>query len=270
VEAFISENFGNASNLQKQLLELGPEYDRLWQGVTQLGDNASTDEAQAAITAVTEALARQKEKVAETAAASEQGAADVAAAHKAAVDEIQAKYAEGFKAIDAEYKKLSDSVAAEAEEAEMGAQERLDRARMEQLEKDRAALEQQAAQELAAKDETFAAVLASGQGVREQLDSMFGAPLRIPYEFVGLNAPGLPAVPMADGGYGRVLAPTLFYSRGNEDFAFSGEGRSFGMGGIAGRPIELTNVTTLDGRVVARNQVRHVPNELNRAGVSRV
>ena len=75
------------------------------------------------------------------------------------------------------------------------------------------------------------------------------------------------AVPMARGGFGRVLRPTLFYSKGDEDFAFSGEGRSFGMSKLASRPIEITNVTELDGRVVARNQIRHTPNELARVGV---
>jgi predicted transcriptional regulator len=74
-------------------------------------------------------------------------------------------------------------------------------------------------------------------------------------------------VPMAKGGRGRVLRPTLFYSRGNEDFAFSGEGKSFGLAAVAQRPIEITNVTQLDGRVVARNQARHLPNELERVGV---
>jgi predicted transcriptional regulator len=77
----------------------------------------------------------------------------------------------------------------------------------------------------------------------------------------------VPRVPMAKGGSGRVLRPTLFYSKGDEDFAFSGEGRSFGLNKLASRPIEITNVTELDGRVVARNQVRHLPNELERVGI---
>jgi hypothetical protein len=72
---------------------------------------------------------------------------------------------------------------------------------------------------------------------------------------------------MADGGFGRVTRPSLFYSGGDEDYAFSGEGRSFGMSAIASRPIEITNVTQLDGRTVARNQARHLPNELERVGV---
>lgn len=43
------------------------------------------------------------------------------------------------------------------------------------------------------------------------------------------------AIPMAGGGFGRAKLPTLFYSNGNEDYAFSGEGRSF-ADAIGSRP----------------------------------
>jgi len=43
----------------------------------------------------------------------------------------------------------------------------------------------------------------------------------------------VPVIPEANGGFGRVTGPTLFYSAGNEDFAFSGEGRAFSGGGTA-------------------------------------
>jgi hypothetical protein len=75
------------------------------------------------------------------------------------------------------------------------------------------------------------------------------------------------AVPMAGGGFGRVTRPTLFYSRGDEDFAFSGEGKTFGLSALASRPIDVTVVSQLDGRTVARNQIRHTPNALATAGV---
>lgn len=39
--------------------------------------------------------------------------------------------------------------------------------------------------------------------------------------------PDVPVVPQAMGGEGRTMGPTLFYSAGNEDFAFSGEGKRF-------------------------------------------
>jgi hypothetical protein len=44
------------------------------------------------------------------------------------------------------------------------------------------------------------------------------------------NTGDMEVVPMAGGGSGRVTSPTLFFSRGNEDFAFSGEGQSFSGG----------------------------------------
>jgi hypothetical protein len=267
VESFIADNFGSASNLQQQLLALGPEYDRLWRGLTQLGDNASTAEAKAAIDAVTTALEANKKKTAEAADAAAASAESIAASQKAAVDEITARYSEGFKKIDDEYKRLNDSVSAEAEEAEMGAQERADRARMADLEKERAALELQQKTELEAKQATFGQVIEAGKETRGELDQIFGGePLKIPYEFIPQNS--LPApIPMAEGGYGRITRPTLFYSGGDEDFAFSGEGRSFGLGAMANRPIIINSTTTLDGRVVARNQATHLPNELERVGV---
>lgn len=77
----------------------------------------------------------------------------------------------------------------------------------------------------------------------------------------------IPAIPMAGGGFGRVTRPTLFYSKGGEDYAFSGEGKSFGLGALASRPIEIHTTTELDGRVVARNQIRHTPDALARQGV---
>jgi hypothetical protein len=267
VESFIADNFGSASNLQQQLLALGPEYDRLWRGLTQLGDNASTAEAKAAIDAVTTALEANKKKTAEAAESAAASAESIAASQKAAVDEITARYSEGFKKIDDEYKRLNDSVSAEADEAEMGAQERADRARMAELEKERAALELQQKTELEAKQATFGQVIEAGKETRGELDQIFGGePLKIPYEFIPQNS--LPApIPMAEGGYGRITRPTLFYSGGDEDFAFSGEGRSFGLGAMANRPIIINNTTTLDGRVVARNQATHLPNELERVGI---
>jgi hypothetical protein len=85
-----------------------------------------------------------------------------------------------------------------------------------------------------------------------------------------LSIPSPSSVPvegMARGGFGRVSRPTLFYSGGDEDFAFSGEGKSFGLGAMAKRPIIVDHATYLDGRVLAKNQARHLPNELEKVGV---
>lgn len=256
--------------LHAKLLALpDPAYgEKLWKALTQGVGRNNPEQAAAVIAMIREALSGAEQKTKDLASTTEQAAADTAAAHAAAVDAIKSKYAEEFKAIDDEYKKLSDSVAAEAEEAEMGAQERKDRARMADLEKQRAALEQQQAEEIAAKEATFGAVVAEGELARTELERIFGRELEIPYSFVAKNAPGFPPVePMAEGGYGRVTRPTLFYSGGNEDFAFSGEGSSFGLAGVASRPIVVDSTITLDGRVLARNQSRYLPDELERVGI---
>ncbi len=253
--------FGGFDAFHAMLAEKLPaDAERLWIALTQGVGKNNPAEAKRVIDEITAALEAEKTKTAEAAEAT----ADAAAVQQEALDAIAAKYAESFAAIDTEYKKLNDSVAAEAEEAEMGAQERLDRARMEELEKQRAALEAQQAAEVASKKETFGEVLAAGIDVNERLRGVFGEPLKIPYEFVGLNGP---AIPMAGGGSGRVTRPTLFYSGGNEDYAFSGEGRSFGLGALAQRAIVIDHTTMLDGRVVARNQIRHTPKALAGVGV---
>jgi hypothetical protein len=120
-------------------------------------------------------------------------------------------------------------------------------------------------------DENKAQWAAWSEAVTSDVNSVAAAlnALRIPAPGGG----GFPSVPVppiegeAEGGYGRVTGPTLFYSGGNEDFAFSGEGSSFGLGGVAKRPIMLENVIMLDGRETARNQARYLPDELERFGV---
>jgi hypothetical protein len=129
VTDFIAQNFGSASEMQKQLLELGPEYDHLWRGITQLGNNASTSEAKAAIDAVTAALAAHKQKVQEDAAATEQAAQQVTAAQQAAKDAAQ-KQLDG---LDQQIKSLQDSIANEAPEEVMGIVEAQTRAQIDAL-----------------------------------------------------------------------------------------------------------------------------------------
>ena len=254
-------------NLHKKLLALpDPAYgEKLWIALTQGVGKNNPEQAKAVIEMIRAALA-DTEKAVEAVGDAAGPAAD---AQAAAADAIKAKYTDAFKAIDDEYKKLQDSVAAEAEEAEMGVQERNDRARMAELEKQRAALEQQQQEEIDSKEKTYDVIVDAGKAARKDLETIFGGDtLKIPYEFVPTNAPGVNGpVPMAAGGYGRITRPTLFYSGGNEDFAFSGEGRSFGIGALATRPIVIDHTTTLDGRVVARNQIRHTPNALALAGV---
>jgi hypothetical protein len=77
-----------------------------------------------------------------------------------------------------------------------------------------------------AKDAHTAALAAAGLVIPA------GAPTVIPgtrIDFAGLIAAAMArnTIGMAAGGIGRATMPTLFYSGGDEDFAFSGEGSSF-------------------------------------------
>ena len=77
--------------------------------------------------------------------------------------------------------------------------------------------------------------------------------------------------PQAAGGDYIVTRPTLFLAgeAGVERATFSGAGRTEHGGST--RPVEitltLTSTTNLDGKEVARNQVRYLPNQLALAGV---
>lgn len=59
---------------------------------------------------------------------------------------------------------------------------------------------------------------------------------------------------MAGGGMGRVTKPTLFFSRGNEDYAFSGEGKSFGGGGSSQELAALRRILVDLPDTIARKQ----------------
>lgn len=68
-------------------------------------------------------------------------------------------------------------------------------------------------------------------------------------------------IPMTEGGVGRTQGPTLFYSGGNEDFAFSGEGQSFGGGGNSAVLDELQGLRS-DLTTMQRQFSRLVRDEL--------
>lgn len=77
----------------------------------------------------------------------------------------------------------------------------------------------------------------SAQNTADDITKAFALKFEIPVTFRVQTIPSGPstpqgAVPMAEGGFGHATGPMLFSTRGNEDFAFSGEGRSFaGNGG---------------------------------------
>lgn len=237
--------FGSVEEMQKQLVTLGQtEYDRLWKQFSQVGQN-NKGQAVAAIEAITAALEAQKQRTAEAA----QAAVDASLVQQEALDGITAKYADTIAKIDSEYKSLSDSVAQEAAEDVMGLVETQQRARMQQLEDEKKALEQQRDAEIAAKRETFSTVLEAGQRVDVELRRLFGKPMEIPVIF---------ATPA--GGY-SVSAPTPFLPGGSGASSFAGASSS--------RAAVIENRIILDGREIARNQMRHLPTTLQPPGVPR-
>ena len=104
----------------------------------------------------------------------------------------------------------------------------------------------------------------------DELRDIFSKGYDIPFRF---NVPGMPPSggtfggAMAEGGSGVVDKPTWFLAgeAGREQYAFSGAGKTFSGGG--GGTVNITVVSQLDGREVARNQVRYIPSQLALAGL---
>lgn len=152
----------------------------------------------------------------------------------------------GAAAVNAEMQKLIDrrdeltkGISQEAPEAEMGVIEKQMRAERDAIEQQ--IKDAQTAADAAADAQGDAADITkerwgdasqvmqdelsqAGDDAASHIKDAFDFTIHIPIVF---DNPGLPVVPMESGGSGRVTRPTLFYSAGNEDFAFSGEGRSF-------------------------------------------
>lgn len=119
---------------------------------------------------------------------------------------------------------LARGIAAEAAEEDMGVIERAQRTELAGLD---AQLQQKAEAYAQLAQDTG---LAMADAIVEALRAMRIEPVHVPaiIDFPDGAVPTVPAVPMAAGGFGRVTGPTLFYSAGQEDFAFSGEGKRFG------------------------------------------
>lgn len=155
-------------------------------------------------------------------------------------------------------KSLADGLAQEAYEDDKGAIQR-------QQESELANLEAQIAQ----KADAYAQLAQeTGQtmadAIVEAISKIQIPPLYVPVTVgVGGGVTTPPVVPMADGGFGRITKPTFFYSAGQEDFAFSGEGRRFGGGGPTGDV-----VIHLDGREIARSNIRHLAGAARAFGVT--
>jgi hypothetical protein len=186
-------SFGGFDALQAKLLELGPEYDKLWRGLTQGVGRNNPQQAQAAIDAITAALERQKVKTAEVAEATTASAAR----QKAALDDIEASYNATIDGLKGELDSFSASLQAEADAPEFdemgnriyGVVEAQQMARKAQLEGEMAALAKEREAALNEKQKEFEGMLAAGTDVDAALREMFGKPLKIPYYFDPLNAP---------------------------------------------------------------------------------
>jgi hypothetical protein len=95
-------------------------------------------------------------------------------------------------------------------------------------------------------------------------------PKRDPKEWQDIPYGGGPIVSEAAGGSGRAEGPTMFYSAGNEDFAFSGEGKSFGSGGGGGGATHqaFTIQVYMNGRHLADALVPELPGAVKRYGLT--
>lgn len=239
--------FGGFDAFHAMLAEKLPaDAERLWIALTQGVGRNNPAEAKKIIDEITAALEAQKNKTAETA----QAAAEAADVQQGALDAITAKYADTIKAIDSEYKSLSDAVAQEAEEDVMGLVETQQRARIKELDDQKKALEAQRDAELESKKATFDDLRKAGEEARQDLQDIFDRdPLRIS---VILNTPA--------GGY-TVPSPGLILPGGGASSSFAGASAS--------RATVIENRIILDGREIARNQVRHLPNALAGIGVGR-
>lgn len=204
VEEFAASMGGFDALQQKMVSTLGTDYDRLWKALTQLNKNSSTQEAQAAIDAITAALDRAKSAADSATAAAAADATATAAAQQAELDAITERYATTIDALQSEYDSLNKSVSAEAEEAVMGLVETQERERMKQITAEKAAQEAMRDAEIAAKKSTFEEILAQGTDIDDKLRKYYADnPLEIPYYFKAQNEPTTP-----DGGGRYAPSPT--------------------------------------------------------------
>jgi hypothetical protein len=88
--------------------------------------------------------------------------------------------------------------------------------------------------------------------------SFTGTPPPIPNDFP--MPPDMPIEEMASGGSGLVTSPTMFYSAGNEEFAFSGEGKRFASGAREdGRMSQLLQAVAAELRALRQDQMQLLP-----------
>jgi hypothetical protein len=106
--------------------------------------------------------------------------------------------------------------------------------------------------------------------LKRSIETLPDREFKIRGTYDGPNVPSLTSiVPMADGGIGRTTGPTVFYSGGNEDYAFSGEGRSFGRnGGNSQAPSGRPYVIQLSGQDIAYGIMPYLHEAADALGVT--
>ena len=207
------DQFGGLNKLHDKLIEaLDPAVaENLWIALTQGVGRNNPQQAQAAIDAITEALARAKKGGEEAAAASASALAD-------ALSDIAAKYAETLSQIDSERKTLIDRIAGEAPEEFMGLQEIADRARLAELDAQKAAIEEKQRIEEEAAREAFANSTEMADVTLTKIQEIFDRGVEIPIRF---RMPDMPNIPPVDAD------PVPGFARGSNGW------RNFGDGTLA-------------------------------------
>ncbi len=176
-------------NLAKQLNEIGPAGDALFQRVI---NAKKTKDFEAAVRDVVAALEAQKKKTEETAAATSEAATAAAAAaekEKAAREEQIAALKEQLAGLDKERQTLVDSIANEAPEEVMGVVEAETRARIAQIDAEKEALQKKVDDVQAAQDEASANAEQQTADLRKKIEDIFKDPIVISYEYQTTGAP---------------------------------------------------------------------------------
>ena len=266
-----SMGFGSLDSFYRELRTMGEEGQKLvHQGLNVIGKKDTA--AQSAWTAsVMQLFEDYKRKAAEATAVVEEGQAR----ERAAIDATKAAIQSKIDAVKSEYDSVHESIREELENPEYdettgeriyGVIEAQGIARMEQLAKEQELLELQ-------MKATGEKVLSEAEIVREGMDKIFSKAFEVPVVYTATGT-GMPSGgarfggAMANGGDLLVNRPTWFLAGedGPERATFTPVGRpSSGSGGSTG-PIHITVVSQLDGREVARNQVRYMPGQLRLAG----
>jgi hypothetical protein len=269
-----AESFGGFDKLHEQLATLGDEGERLWVNLTQKVANGNKTQAEAAIQAIHDALAKHAED-----------AQVIEDAHQDALAKITDQYSQTLSDIESERKNLMGRIDAEMPEEIMGIQEQLDRARVDQLDKDKAAIEEKQRLQIQAVEEALKKAEGDAKKFLDLIKGIFSEGVELPiYEKRvpdGTVPTSGPYVTYPEWGMGNHTPPPEWAV---PSFATGTGGRyvDFGRGTLAmlhgrekitaegsSREQLVTQITVeMDGQRTARAVVRHLPGEVVRLGLS--